>query len=114
MAKTEVKVYFCRLDAKDDPYTGYEPVSFAQERGQIGLSKEAEKLQIWLRREYLTKLKRLQDELARQYETEYANINVHTPADAEPWGQALSKKEYEKTRQLAERHHPGDEADYYT
>lgn len=114
-----MKVAFCRLDARDDYYTGYSPVAFYDNLADRPLeerSQEIETLEIFMRREYLTKLSALQSEIATKYETLAQKISTHTPAvpDARRYGHALSKQTYLTVERTAKDEFPGEEAEYYT
>lgn len=111
----KLEVAFCRLDARDDSYTGYSPAGFvANDREFQDLSQEQELLHIRLNREYLTRVAALQDELEEKYTKLLKALKIATPAVPEPWGKALDKDTYEAAEKAAEKEFPGWEATYYT
>lgn len=111
------KVAFCRLDARDDSYTGYDAAAFTLDdeciRGNMP-TKELGRLSIYLEREYLVRVRALQDELADKYEKLAADLTTATPPEEEDYGNGLTRSEYEDVEKAAEAQYPGDEAEYYT
>lgn len=112
-----IEVKFCRLDARDDSYTGYAVAAFTIDDQCIRNdmpSKELGRLSILLEREYLVRVRALQDELAAKYEKLAKAISTTTPPVAVPWGNGLSKSDYEKVERAAKAQFPGKIAEYYT
>jgi hypothetical protein len=116
MPKPKVSVAFCRLDARDDSYTGYNTTGFYDFKKDkpITLTKELGTLSIFLEREYLTRVRALQDELDAKYSKMAAELTTATPAADDDFGCGLSQEAYETATRVAEEAFPGDEADYYT
>lgn len=112
-----MKVGFAQIDAKGDHYAGYSPVGFYDEKKDENcneLTQEEEKLLIFLRREYLTRLYTLQQELATLYENALSALESRTPADVNSYGHALNEEEYKASEQDAKLVFPGKQANYYT
>jgi hypothetical protein len=116
MPKPKVSVAFCRLDARDDSYTGYSTTGFYDFKKDkpITLTKELGMLSIFLEREYLTRVRALQDELDTKYSNMAAELTTATLQDENDYCCGLSEEAYEAARKVAEEAFPGDEADYYT
>lgn len=114
--KDTLEVYFCRLDARDDPYTGYSTTGFVRNDGPAELSKELGTLHIFMEQEYLVRVRALQDELEEKYLIFANAILNHTPAEPEDtlYSDGLSKTSYEVAKGEAMKLFPGMEANYYT
>jgi hypothetical protein len=112
-----MKVGFAQIDAKGDHYAGYSPVGFYDEKEDENcseLTQEEERLLILLKREYLTRLNTLQEELAATYEKTLSELTSRTPADKDSYGHALNEKDYKACQKHAESIFPGRQANYYT
>jgi hypothetical protein len=117
-----LKVAFCQLDARDDYLTRYSPVAFydaskpKREKPLESMTQEQGRLSIFLEQEYLTRLAKLQDEIAKRYEGLVNALQTSTPAvaDDEAWDSGLTRDDYERTLKIAEEVHPGRKAAYYT
>ena len=113
----KLKVAFAQIDAKGDHYTGYSPSGFydpEKDENYDELTKEQERLHIQLKREYLTRLHVLHEELAAKYEKLLSELTEATPASKNSYGYALDKQEFNLAKKQAEEEFPGREANYYT
>lgn len=112
------KVAFCRLDARDDYLTRYSTTGFYdtdEDRPIEPISAELGKVAVFLEREYLTRIKALQDELADKYEKLAREIKTHTLVDPDfVYGYGLEEADFFKAEKEAKREFPGEEAEYYT
>lgn len=104
-----MKVEFQPIDAKDG-LCGYEPLGFVENNELVRLGPHNEVTHIKMKREYLTRLKTLQDEIAAKYEPlfDYGDISLNAR------GQSLNEVEFKAADDAAIAEFPGPEADYYT
>lgn len=113
----KLSIAFCRLDARDDSYTGYSTTGIFDtdtDRPAV-LTQEQGRLALFLEREYLTRVAALQDELEAKYEKLLAELTTATLAEGEEqWGNGLNEANYKKAQSEAEEQFPGREAFYYT
>lgn len=109
------RVEFCRLDARDDYYTGYSPVAFANDEGMLGLriGPKNLRLEMELQREYLTRLFALQSELREKYTPKF-DANEKPITDESNYDGFPSEVEYRRNKTEVEKMFPGVEAEYYT
>lgn len=102
-------VKFAQIDAKDDYYTGYDVAAFTcldSDGGEMSmkdLGPTNGRLSILMRREYLVRLKQLQDEIAKKYLAQSVDEEVSM------W----ESYDHSKVVEEAKVQFSGDEADYY-
>ena len=113
-------IEFAQIDAKGDAYTGYSPVAFYDKGNDTELAewtKPLERLQIRLKREYLTRLHQMQEHLRAKYlrEAKYLDHEaVSNKAIDDAYGHVLNALEYNRAKKEAQAEFPGKEANYYT
>lgn len=109
-----MKVEFQPIDAKDG-LCGYEPLAFVEKNEPSRLGPQNEIMHILMKREYLTRLKTLQGEIAAKYEPlfDYGDISPNARGHG-PYGQSLNEEEFKAAQAVANAAFPGPEADYYT
>lgn len=108
-----VRIEFCSLDARDDCFTGYSPVAFANESGPAILGPKNSRLQMEMEREYLTRLRTLQVELRSKYLSRLDHNDMPLGME-ESYDGFPSHEAYEASKAEVERLFPGKEADYRT
>ena len=121
-----VSVEFCRLDARDDPYTGYQAVAFAELKPQkmndgtekllpykpAKLGPKNGRLAMLMEAEYLARLHDLQADIASEYQRLFDESEP--PAEDGCYENGLNKEQYEEVKKEIERRFPGPKAAYYT
>ena len=106
-----VLVAFCSIDARDDVLCGYSPVAFSDGSRPLELSPVNGRVALWMEREYLTRLRALQDEIAEKYSKMYNEGAISRP---KVYKYGLTKEEYNETEKIAESRFPGKTAAYRT
>ena len=106
-----VLVAFCLIDARDDVLCGYSPVAFSDGSRPLELSPVNGRVALWMEREYLTRLRALQDEIAEKYSKMYNEGAILRP---KVYKYGLTKEEYDETEKIAESRFPGKTAAYRT
>lgn len=109
-----MKVEFQPIDARDG-LCGYEPLAFVENNKAMLLGPINEVIHIRMKREYLTRLKALQNEIAAKYEPLFdrGDLSPHAHGDG-PYGQSLDEAAFKAAEAAANMEFPGPEADYYT
>ena len=104
-------VEFCPIDAKDHYICGYNPVAFALDDDEVKLGKRNAVLAVRLEREYLTRLHKLQQELAAKY---MALVVDEESPEEHDWFHALNENEHNAAEAAATIEFPGETAGFYT
>ena len=107
-----MRVEFARIDARDDVFTGYSPVGFVEGESPVRLGPQNGELHLFMKREYLTKLRALQLEIKAKYEPKFVVAGDEPVLNT--YGCGNTKEDYLQIVANAEASFPGEEADYYT
>ena len=98
-----MRIAFAKIDARDDPNTGYDPVAFATDEGPLSLGPVGTVLQALMNQEYLVRLGALQQEIAAKYAPMCNETLLTSTDDVEIVAAALATRAF-----------PGPVAEYYT
>jgi len=105
------RVEFCQLDARDDANCGYSTVAFCKDADQASLGADNGRLAVLMEREYLVRLRMLQEEIRSKY---LSLFNEDEPANGADYANSLEKPEYFAAVAEAKALFPGKTAAFYT
>lgn len=107
------QVEFCQLDARGDANCGYSTVAFVSKegRGQASLGADNGRLAVLMEREYLVRLRMLQEEIRSKY---LSLFNEDEPANGADYANGLGEPEYFAAVAEAKALFPGKTAAFYT
>jgi len=106
----KINVEFAAIDARDDHYTGYRPVGFCR-NNRVNTGPKNGALLVFMQREYLTRLRALQEEIRNKYVALFDSSEEPT---VEHYCDGMKREEYELAKSMAELQFPGEEALYNT